>query len=79
VADPGTDDGTPASSPTPTSHAKKANDNNPEANAIKSITKGSYVGKHRADDAKASATKGDDGSKGDGATSSKESKHSKSK
>jgi hypothetical protein len=71
LAAPSTEDGTPASSPTVTRH--------PVANAIKSITKGSYVGKHRADDAKASATKGDDGSKGDGAKSSKDSKHSKSK
>jgi hypothetical protein len=73
VADSSTDDGTPASSSTVTRHTKKANDDNPAANAIKSITKGSYVGKHRADNAKASATKGD------GATSSKDSKHSKSK
>jgi len=73
LAAPSTEDGTPASSPTVTRHPKKANDDNPVANAIKSITKGSYVGKHRADDAKASATKGD------GAKSSKNSKHSKSK
>ena len=72
LAAPSTEDGTPASSPTVT-HTKKANDDNPVANAIKSIAKGSYVGKHRADDAKASATKGD------GAKSSKDSKHSKSK
>jgi hypothetical protein len=73
LAAPSTEDGTPASSPTVTRHPKKANDDNPVAHAIKSITKGSYVGKHRADDAKASATKGD------GAKSSKDSKHSKSK
>ena len=79
LAAPSTEDGTPASSPTVTRHPKKANDDNPVANAIKSITKGSYVGKHRADDAKASATKGDGGSKGAGAKSSKDSKHSKSK
>jgi hypothetical protein len=73
VADSSTDDGTPASSPTVTRHTKKSNDDAPVANAIKSITKGSYVGKHRADNAKASATKGD------GAMSSKDSKRSKSK
>jgi ubiquinone biosynthesis protein UbiJ len=53
-------DGTSAA---PTKKVKKTTDNNPVANAIKSISKGSYVGKHRADDTK-SAAKSDDGSKG---------------
>jgi hypothetical protein len=69
LADQGTDDSAPTGSTTPTRHAKKA-DGGPVANAVKSITKGSYVGKHRAasDNAKA-GSKSDDGG----------SKHSKSK
>ena len=54
---------------TPARHAAKANDNNPVSTAIKAIkeaSKGSYVGRHRADadGAKASARNGEDGSNG---------------
>ena len=61
-----------------TAPTKKTNDN-PVANAIKSITKGSYVGKHRAatSDTKAESKSDDGGAKGDGGTTSKH--HSKSK
>ncbi len=61
-----------AGSTTPARHAANANDNNSVSDAIKAIkeaSKGSYVGKHRADTVgvKASAGAGEDGSQGSNA------------
>jgi hypothetical protein len=72
----GKDATTDADKSSTTAPTKKTNDN-PVANAIKSITKGSYVGKHRAatSDAKAESKSDDGGAKGDGGTKH----HSKAK